>query len=78
MHDWNETRSQGENSELSDLVDLTTSIFNKIDLRINGLPETAILRDENADVRHNRGDSEVGGEQSRPRAELKPRGRHLL
>ena len=66
VHDWNETRSQDENPEQSDLLDATTSIFNKIVLRIDGVLETAILRDENADARHNnKGDSEAGGEQSR-------------
>lgn len=77
VHSSNETRSQDENPEQSDLVDTTTSVCNNIDLRIDGILETAILHDEKADERYNKGDSEAGGEQSRPRRELKSRGLHL-
>ena len=47
VHSSNETRSQEESLQEDDRVEITTSIFNKIDLRIDGVPEKAILRDEN-------------------------------
>ena len=46
MHSSNETRSHDESLQEDDRVEITTSIFNKIDLRIDGVPEEGILRDE--------------------------------
>ena len=39
VHSRNETRSQDESLQEDDRVEITTSIFNKIDLRIDGFPE---------------------------------------
>ncbi len=46
VHSSNETRSQDESLQEDDRVEITTSIFNKIDLRIDGVPKKEILRDE--------------------------------
>ena len=43
---WNATESQDESLQEDDRVEIATCIFNKIDLRIDGIPEKAILQDE--------------------------------
>ena len=43
--DWDATRSRKESLQEGDRVESTTSIFNKIDLRIDGIPQKSILQD---------------------------------
>ena len=76
-HYWNETRSQDENPEQSDLLDFTTSIFYKDRLTYRWRSCNSNLPWRKADEKQNKVDAEAGGEQSRLRGELKPRELHL-
>ena len=62
---WNETKSRNESLQEDDRVEITASIFKKIDLMIDDILEKSNLSRREADEGYFGEDSKVGRKQSR-------------